>query len=277
MTDGTRRSPRDTDFVQSLARGLAIVNAFDAEHPRMTLSEVARATDMAPATARRFLLTLAQLGYVDHDHDRGVYQLRARVLDLGYRYLSRLSIRDVAEPHLQQLATEVHESSSLSILDGDDIVYAARVSITRIIAIAIGVGTRLPAHLTSMGRILLAGLPEEELEEYLARTPLTAWTSHSLTEPEALRADLAQVRKQGWSIVDQELEQGLRAVAVPVRSRSGVTFAAVNISTHANRTSVEDIRRQLLPPLLSTASRIEADLHSYPADPAATPRGGAHA
>ncbi|MEZ7003631.1 IclR family transcriptional regulator C-terminal domain-containing protein [Streptomyces sp. AD55] len=275
MTNGTRRSPRDTDFVQSLARGLAIVNAFDAEHPRMTLSEVARATDMAPATARRFLLTLAQLGYVDHEH--GVYRLRARVLDLGYRYLSRLSVRDVAEPHLEQLAAEVRESSSLCVLDGDDIVYAARVPVTRIIAIAIGVGTRLPAHLTSMGRVLLAGLSEEELEEYLARTTLTAWTSHSLTDPEALRTDLAHVRKQGWSIVDQELEQGLRAVAVPVRTRSGATFAAVNISTHANRTSVEDIRRRLLPPLLSTAARIEADLHSYPADLAATPRGGAHA
>jgi IclR family pca regulon transcriptional regulator len=273
MTDGARRSPRDTDFVQSLARGLAVINAFDAEHPRMTLSQVARAAGMAPATARRFLVTLAQLGYVRHED--GLYSLRARVLDLGYRYLSRLSVRDVAEPHLEQLAAEVHESSSLSILDGDDIVYVSRVPVTRIIAITIGMGTRLPACWTSMGRVLLAGLPERELDAYLARVELSPQTGRSITDPGALRAEVDRVRKQGWSIVDQELDEGLRAVAVPVRSRLGVPFAAVNIATHAGRASNEDIRRRLLPPLLSAAARIEADLHSYPADPIPDPRGGA--
>ncbi|MDX2406770.1 helix-turn-helix domain-containing protein [Streptomyces microflavus] len=272
MTDEARRSPRDTDFVQSLARGLAVVNAFDAEHPRMSLSQVARAVGMAPATARRFLLTLTQLGYVEHEDGR--YRLRARVLDLGYRYLSRLSVRDVAEPHLEQLAAEVHESSSLSILDGDDIVYVARVSISRIVAIGIGLGTRLPAHLTSMGRVLLAGLPEHELRSYLDRVTLTGRTGHSITEPESLRAELDRVRKQGWAVVDQELDEGLCAVAVPVRSRLGTTFAAVNIATHAGGASHEDIRRRLLPPLLSTAARIEADLHSYPVETPAPLREG---
>jgi IclR family transcriptional regulator, pca regulon regulatory protein len=272
MTDEPRRSPRDTDFVQSLARGLGVINAFDAEHPRMTLSEVARASGMAPATARRFLVTLSQLGYVRYED--GLYSLRARVLDLGYRYLSRLSVRDVAEPHLERLVAEVHESSSLSILDGDDIVYVSRVPVARIIAITIGMGTRLPAYSTSMGRVLLAGLPGPELDAYLARVKLSPRTGRGITEPEALRAELERVRKQGWSIVDQELDEGLRAVAVPVRSRVGVTFAAVNIATHAGRTSNDDIRRRLLPPLLSTAARIEADLHSYPADPIPEHRGG---
>ncbi|MFD7444417.1 IclR family transcriptional regulator C-terminal domain-containing protein [Streptomyces sp. NPDC059909] len=275
MTDEARRSPRDTDFVQSLARGLAVINAFDADHPRMTLSQVARAAGMAPATARRFLLTLAQLDYVGYED--GLYHLRPRVLDLGYRYLSTLSVRDVAEPHLEQLAAEVHESCSLSILDGVDIVYVSRVSISRIIAISIGLGTRLPAHATSMGRVLLAGLPEREREEYLTHAQLTRLTDRTITAPDVLRAELEQVRKQGWTIVDQELERGLRSVAVPVRTQLGVTFAAVNIATHAGHTSVEGIRRRLLPPLLSTAARIEADLHSYPAGPPSGHRGGIRA
>ncbi|HCA85835.1 MAG TPA: IclR family transcriptional regulator [Streptomyces sp.] len=275
MTDEAQRSPRDTDFVQSLARGLAVINAFDAKHPRMSLSQVARAAGMAPATARRFLLTLSRLGYVAHED--GQYWLRARTLDLGYRYLSRLSVRDVAEPHLEQLAAEVHESSSLSVLDGDDVVYVSRVPVSRIIAISIGLGTRLPAHLTSMGRVLLAGLPEPEFREHLDRVTLTARTGHSITDPEALRTEIERVRMQGWAVVDQELDEGLRAVAVPVRSRLGTTFAAVNIATHIGRTSHDDIRRRLLPQLLSTAARIEADLHSFPVGPPSTlGRGGFH-
>ena len=249
-----------------------MIRAFDGTRPELGLSEVARAAGLTRATARRLLLTLVRLGYVRQDGNR--FSLRPRVLELGYRYLSRLSIRDIAEPHLERLAAEVHESSSLSILDGDDIVYVSRVPVTRIIAITIGMGTRLPAYSTSMGRVLLAGLPERDLDAYLARVRLSPQTRRSITDPDALRAELDKVRKQGWSIVDQELDEGLRAVAVPVRSRLGVTFAAVNIATHAGRTSNDDIRRRLLPPLLSTAARIEADLPSYPAEPMPGHRGG---
>jgi IclR family pca regulon transcriptional regulator len=271
MTDAGRNSARNTDFVQSLARGLAVIKAFDANSPRMTLSQVARAANLPPAAARRFLLTLAQLGYVAHEHGR--YSLRPRVLGLGYRYLSRLSVRDVAEPHMEQLAAEVHESSSLSVLDGDDIVYVVRVSISRIMTLSIGMGTRLPAYLTSMGRVLLANLPPDARERYLDRVTLTQQTSKTIRTTDDLRAELERVRNQGWSIVDQELEEGLRAVAVPVRSGAGVVFASLNVSTHASRISLDHIRRSLLPPLLAAAARIEAELRIYPAGPRPDHRG----
>jgi IclR family pca regulon transcriptional regulator len=273
MTEAVRSRPRDTDFVQSLARGLRVLTAFDADQPTMTLSEVARATDLSPAAARRFLVTLTQLGYVAYDGRR--YSLRPRVLELGYTYLSRLTLRDVAEPHLEQLAAEVHESSSMSVLDGDDIVYVSRVSTSRIMTISIGLGTRLPAHLTSMGRVLLAHLTPEEREGYLERATLTQRTRRTISGADDLRAELDRVRTQGWSLVDQELEEGLRALAVPVRSRRGVAVAAVNVATHASRSSLDDIRRALLPPLLATAARIEADLSISPATMTAAPgRGG---
>jgi IclR family pca regulon transcriptional regulator len=273
MTEAVRSRPRDTDYVQSLARGLRVLTAFHADQPAMTLSEVARATELSPAAARRFLLTLTRLGYVAYDGRR--YSLRPRVLELGYTYLSRLTLRDVAQPHLERLAAEVHESSSMSVLDGDDIVYVSRVSTSRIMTISIGLGTRLPAHLTSMGRVLLAHLAPDEREGYLERATLTQRTRRTITGADDLRAELDRVRTQGWSLVDQELEEGLRALAVPVRSRRGVTVGAVNVATHASRSSLDDIRRALLPPLLATAARIEADLRISSATMTSAPgRGG---
>src|SRR3954470_7163384 len=212
MSEGSGRSP---DFVQSLERGLAVIRAFDAEHPELTLSEVARATGLTRAAARRFLLTLVDLGYVHTDGRR--FALSPRVLDLGYAYLSGLGLPDIAEPHLERLAAEVRESSSVSVLDGDDIVYVARVPTSRIMRVAINVGTRFPAHATSMGRVQLAGLPEAGLDAYLARAELRPLTSRTLTDPDALRAELARIRAQGWALVDQELEEGLRSVAAPIR------------------------------------------------------------
>ncbi|GAA1787054.1 helix-turn-helix domain-containing protein [Planosporangium flavigriseum] len=273
MSDPTRRSPRNTDFVQSLARGLAVINAFDAANPRMTLSQVARAANMPPAAARRFLLTLLQLGYVAYED--GLYSLRPRVLSLGYGALSRLTLRDVAEPHLESLAAEVHESTSLTVLDGADIVYAARVATSRIMTHALGLGSRLPTHVTAMGRVLLANLPPDALEQHLDRVRFTRRTSRTICDADELRAELDRIRKQGWCIVDEELEEGVRAVAVPVRSRHGVTVAALNVATHASRHSVDDLRRSILPPLLATAARIEADLLIYPATPAPDQRGSA--
>jgi len=246
------------DFVQSLERGLAVIRAFDAAHPELTLSEVAAATSVTRAAARRFLLTLAELGYVRSDGR--LFSLTPKVLELGYAYLSSLSLPDVAEPHLETLAAEVNESSSISVLDRDDVVYVARVPVSRIMAVTISVGTRFPAYATSMGRVLLAGLPADQLEEYLSRVRLQRLTSRTVSSLASLRAELARVKAQGWAIVNQELEEGLRAVAAPIRDRRDRVIAAVNISTQASRTSLDTMRRELLPPLLATVKRIESDL-----------------
>jgi IclR family pca regulon transcriptional regulator len=249
---------RGPDFVQSLERGLSVIRAFDHEHPELTLSEVAAVTGVTRAVARRFLLTLASLGYVRSDGR--FFSLTAKVLELGYAYLSSLSLPEVAEPHLEALVSEVSESSSVSVLDGHDVVYVARVPVSRIMTVSISVGTRFPAYATSMGRVLLAGLAESDLDAYLSvvrMEPLTARTVSSVT---ALRGEIARVRSQGWALVNQELEEGLRALAVPIRDRSGKVVAALNVSAHASRTSLEAMRRDLLPPLLKAAARVEADL-----------------
>ncbi|HET6211906.1 MAG TPA: IclR family transcriptional regulator [Micromonosporaceae bacterium] len=248
------------DFVQSLERGLAVIRAFDANHPELTLSEVATVTGVTRAAARRFLLTLAELGYVRSDGR--FFSLTPRVLELGYAYLSSQSLPEVAEPHLEALVADVNESSSVSVLDRDDVVYVARVPTSRIMTVAISVGTRFPAYATSMGRVLLAGLPDDELEAYLGRVGLKPLTGRTVGSVAALRAELARVRTQGWALVNQELEEGLRAVAAPIRDRSGRVAAAVNVSAHASRMSLEAMRRDLLPPLLIAAGRIGADLQA---------------
>jgi IclR family transcriptional regulator, pca regulon regulatory protein len=249
---------RPPHFVQSLERGLAVIRAFDEHNVELTLSDVARSTGLTRAAARRFLLTLADLGYVRTDGRW--FSLSPRVLELGYAYLSSLSLPEVAEPHLERLVAEVHESSSVSVLDEEHIVYVARVPTSRIMTVAINVGTRFPAYATSMGRVLLSGLPDDELEAYLAEVKLRRLSPRTVTTVAALRSELAKVRDQGWAMVDQELEEGLRAVAAPIRDRTGRVVAAVNLSAHASRMSTESVRRTLLPPLLATAARIEADL-----------------
>jgi IclR family pca regulon transcriptional regulator len=249
---------REAYFVQSLERGLAVIRAFDAEHVELTLSEVARSCDLTRAAARRFLLTLVDLGYVRTDGRR--FMLTPRVLELGYAYLSSLSLPEVAQPHLERLVAEVHESSSACVLDRDDVVYVARVPTSRIMTVAINVGTRFPAYATSMGRVLLADLPPEDLDAYLDRVRLERRTQRTVTTAKALRAELLKVRAQGYAIVDQELEEGLRSVGAPVRDAAGRVVAAVNISAHASRHSVESIRRVLLPPLLAAAAKISTDL-----------------
>lgn len=255
------------DYVQSLARGLAVIRAFDAEHPRRTLSDVAKTTDLTRATARRFLLTLVELGYVRSDGS--MFWLTPRVLELGYSYLSSLTLPDVAGPHLESLAEQVRESSSVSILDGDDVVYVARVPVSRIMTVAITIGTRFPAYATSMGRVLLAGLSPEKLEDYLGRVELAALTGKTITDPASLRAELDDVRTQGYCLVDQELEEGLRSIAAPIRDHTGEVVAAANVSTQAARHSAAAVREHLLPALLQASSAIEADLdrvHSQSTD-----------
>jgi IclR family pca regulon transcriptional regulator len=256
---------RGPDFVQSLERGLSVIRAFDHEHSELTLSEVAAVTGVTRAVARRFLLTLESLGYVRSDGR--FFSLTAKVLELGYAYLSSLSLPEVAEPHLEDLVSEVKESSSVSVLDGHDVVYVARVPVSRIMTVSISVGTRFPAYATSMGRVLLAGMSEEELTAYLAAVRMEPLTARTVSSVAALRGEVARARTQGWALVNQELEEGLRALAVPIRDRSGTVVAALNVSAHASRTSLEAMRRDLLPPLLKAAARVEADL------PARTRRG----
>ncbi|WP_063034786.1 IclR family transcriptional regulator domain-containing protein [Nocardia grenadensis] len=246
------------DYVQSLGRGLAVIRSFDAGHPRRTLSEVAKATDLTRATARRFLLTLVELGYVRTDGS--LFWLTPRVLELGYSYLSSLSLPEVAGPHLESLANQVHESTSVSILDGEDIVYVARVPVSRIMTVSITIGTRFPAYSTSMGRVLLAGLSAAAFEEYLAKVTLTPLTDRTVLTADELREQVRRTRESSYCLVDQELEQGLRSMAAPIRDHTGTVCAAVNISTHAARYTAERVRADLLPPLLATAAAISTDL-----------------
>ncbi|MGB6181600.1 MAG: IclR family transcriptional regulator C-terminal domain-containing protein [Rhodococcus sp. (in: high G+C Gram-positive bacteria)] len=254
---GTDVRGASADYVQSLGRGLAVIRVFDAEHPRRTLSEVARAADLTRATARRFLLTLVELGYVRTDGS--TFALTPRVLELGYAYLSSLSLPDIVGPHLEALTERVHESSSVSILDGDDIVYVARVSVSRIMTVSITIGTRFPAYATSMGRVLLAGSTDSELDAYFGRVKIEDLTGRTTRSEAELRAEIESTRERGYCVVDQELEVGLRSLAAPLHGPDGGIDAAVNISTPASRYSLDDLTASLVPELLSAATSIDAD------------------
>ena len=251
--------PRSADFVQSLERGLMVIRAFDAEHRELGLSDVARISGLTRAAARRFLLTLVKLGYVNFSDGR--FSLSPRVLELGYAYLSSLTLPQVAQPHMEGLVAKINESSSISVLDDTEVVYVARVPTRRIMSITLSVGTRLPAFATSMGRVLLAGLPPAELEARFERMELRPLSPHTITDVDALRTAIERVRRQGWAAVDQELEEGLRSVAVPIHDSRGAVVAALNVSVHATRGSMTMLRRDVLPLAQSAARAIEDDLH----------------
>jgi IclR family pca regulon transcriptional regulator len=246
------------EFVQSLARGLSVIRAFDATHAELSLSEVARRSGLTRAAARRFLLTLETLGYVRSD--ARVFALTPRVLELGFSYLSALSLPEIVQPHLETLSREVDESVSAAVLDDTDIVYVARVPTRRIMSVRITIGTRFPAYATSMGRVLLAGLPDESLTAALDASDVRDLTGRTLTDRSALAGEIQSVRGRGWSIVDGELEPGLRSVAVPLRARDGRVVAALNVSTSATRDSIDHVRDAYLPPLQRAAAAIEAEL-----------------
>lgn len=245
-------------FVQSLARGLAVIKAFDGEPVDLSLAEVARRANIPRAAARRFLRTLEQLGYL-RAVPEGRYAMTPRVLELGYGYLSSLSLPEVVQPHLDELSRQMGESVSVAVLDGDEIVYVAPAAGRRIISVRITIGTRLPAFATSMGRVLLAALSETESLSFIDSSERPLYTPRTRVDSTELMGELGVVREHGWAMVDGELEEGLRSIAVPLRSRGGVV-AAVNVSTSMARASAEETVEELLPALRSTATAIEAEL-----------------
>jgi IclR family pca regulon transcriptional regulator len=248
---------RPRDFVRSLERGLAIIRVFSADRPSLTVSEIAHEAGLTRAAVRRFLLTLCELGYVYGKNNR--YELTPQVLELGYSYLSALSFPDIALPSLEKLVSETSEASEGSILDRGDVVYVVRVPGPALMTISVNVGARRPAHATAMGRVLLANLSAPDLEDYLRTYELTPFTPKTITDEAELRAELRKVREDGYALVSQELEEGLVAVAVPVRDRMGRARAAINLSTHVGRKSVEEMRA-LVPVVQETAAEIELGL-----------------
>jgi IclR family pca regulon transcriptional regulator len=257
-TPARREGARETQSVQSLERGLAVLQVFSRENPAPTLSEVARLAGTTRATARRILLTLERLGHVRSDGRR--FSLTPRVLALGWSYLSSLNLWEIAQPLMEDLVDQTGESCSAATLDLPDVVYVARVPTRRIMSITLGVGTRLPAHATSMGRVLLAALDRAELEAFLGAGPLEAFTERTVTAPEELRAVVDVVREQGWALVDQELELGLRSVAAPIQDAERRTVAALNVSAAVSRVSLDTLRGEMLPALLATADAISTAL-----------------
>lgn len=264
-------TPRNTDHVQSLERGLAVIRAFDGEAGPLSLSEVARRCDLTRATARRFLLTLVNVGYVSHDGRD--FALRPRVLELGVSFLSGLSFLDVARPHLERVSQAVDESASIAVLDDDEIVYVARVPTRRIMSVTIAVGTRFPAVVTSMGRVLLAALPEDEVAALIARAAeggtvsaatapgaAASASAGSGVDSEWLRAAITDAGASGYALADQELEVGLRSVAVPIHDEHGMVVAAMNVATHAARRTTAELRGEILPRLEAAAESIRADI-----------------
>jgi IclR family pca regulon transcriptional regulator len=251
--------------VESLARGLDVLRAFDEHHREMSLAEVATATGLARPTARRLLLTLEELGYVRSTD--ASFSLTPKVITLGTAYVASLGLWDVARPHLEALVRRTGESSSMAQLDGGDIIYVARVSVPKIIALRVDIGTLFPAPQTSQGKVLLAALSREDLDATLA-TPSRSGLPRYIGKPrEALDEELTQVRARGWAIADEELAPGVRSIAVPVRDGTGTVRAAMNITVHAAETSTEKLLDVHLPKLLRAAGDVSADWAAWQSRP----------
>jgi IclR family pca regulon transcriptional regulator len=241
----------DPDFVLSLARGLRVVECFQGHAEGLSPAEVAQRTGFSRAAVRRLLVTLERLGYAETDGL--VYWLRPSVLKLGFSYLSSTSLPAAAQPILERLSEKILESASVTVLDGDEVVYVARASAKRVMSVGLGVGSRLPAYCTAMGRVLLAALPEEEFAAYLKRVELEPMTPKTVSDKKLLAEIVARAREEGYALVDEELELGVRSVAVAVRSRQGSVIGAMNIGVHASRVSASELRREHLPVLRENA------------------------
>lgn len=261
---------KSPDYVQSLDRGLSVIRAFDSEHVAMTLSEVAARAALSRAVARRLLMTLEYLGYVRRQGRQ--FSLAPRILELGFSYLSSLNVAMLAQPVMEEVAHAIDESCSLAVLDAYDIVYVQRVPVHKVMTITLGIGARLPAFCTSMGRMLLAGLEPEALDRWLRGLKPQAWTRLTLTDKTALRAAVERARAQGYAYVEQELQEGLCSLAVAVRDGRGQTIAALNAGMPFRVEARSHALKKVLPTLRSGARSIERSLLAGAGGVAATAR-----
>jgi IclR family transcriptional regulator, pca regulon regulatory protein len=245
----------DPNFMTSLARGLAVIQAFSQQRHHLTISQVSTTTGLSRAAVRRCLYTLSKLGFAGSDDNRHFF-LRPRILALGHSYISSMPLATAAQPVLEHISHLLHESCSIATLDGIDIVYIARANVTRIMSIDLGVGSRLPAFCTSMGRAILANLSPEELDAILARIEFKRYTERTIVNPAKLTQALRQIRRDGYSIIDQELEHGLRSMAVPIQNPGGKVVAALNIGAHAQRVSIQEMQSKFLPHLRAAAQEL---------------------
>jgi IclR family pca regulon transcriptional regulator len=246
------------DFMLSLARGLRVIESFEGHPEGRSVAEIGHSTGLSRAAIRRILLTLELLGYTERS--RQLHRLRTQVLRLGFSFLSSSSAVEAARPVLERITEQLHESSSMSMLDGDEIVYVARSAASRILAAGLSVGSRLPAYCTSMGRVLLAALPDDKLDAYLCRLNPRAYTPKTITRISQIRKTILQVRKDGYAIVDEELEAGLRSIAVPVSTRNNQVVAAINVGTHVSRVDRTALIRRCLPALQEGARALRGVL-----------------
>ena len=258
LTKPPRQTSDDKEFMATLAKGLAVLGCFGKQHPTMTLSQAAAAANLSRATARRILRTLAELGYVEQQGRD--FALSPNILKLGFAYLATQSWIDHAQPLLKELSERLHESTSAAILEGSEIVYVVRVQTRRIMSASITVGSRLPAFHTALGRVLLGYLDEAEIWRRLKSLRIEAYTPSTITDLQALFDRVRADREQGFAIVDEELERGLRALAVPVLDRSGQAIGAINLSTHSARTTRNEMRDHFLPALKAVAEQVRLSL-----------------
>ena len=249
----------DPNFMTSLARGLAVIHAFQERKRHLTIAQISHRTEIPRAAVRRCLHTLIKLGYATTDGR--TYSLLPKVLTLGHAYLSSTPLAVTAQPILDRLSDQLHEACSMATLEGDEVLYVARSATPqRLISVDLSVGSRLPAYCTSMGRILLAALDDAALADYLEHANLQIKTSRTLHTPEAIRASIENIRQQGWVIIDQELEVGLRSLAVPLKDSAGQVLAALNVGTHASRVSKQELETRFLPVLLEASKELSTRL-----------------
>lgn len=256
----SKNSIKSVDFIQSLERGLSIIQAFSSEYPDLTVSEAAKITDLSRPAVRRIFLTLEALGYLHSINGR--YMLTAKVLSLGYSYISSRKIWEFTRPQMDKLVEKTKESTSISVLDQTDIVYVSRIPTKRIMTISLDIGSRLPAYATSMGRVLLAYLSPSNLDDYFNSIELKAFTTKTIVNQVELRKILTEIREIGWASSRQQLEDGLHSIAAPIKNGDGKVIAAINISAHAGRFTDENIKEFYVPLLLETANQISEDISS---------------